>query len=486
MPKNIKPFPDQIPSAPQILKDPMRFFLLLLLVFAVSCSSAKKKAIELSEKERHEEAIEFWVKALKDDPKDEEVREGFQRSLEFVSNARLIKIRDRRLSNNHADALEELKHLVNLQLKYDFKLDFNSSTFQGKEVRALWPVYRARVENKLKNQRPLSAESDQLDFKAVFSSMPDYLPLAAEVKKHGQKKCMKIKGLGTKEPFYQSFVSQYCKYFAQDRTISSVAISSVLYNDIDLKAQIKNLNETSLAPILTNLRQALTETPWYNQEGHNKITLNLTGDYQWKTSKEMIKQAHNYQVKIPYTDYKSVKKSRQVPYNSFENGQTVTKYRTEYYNEQEPVTKYRKEARVYHYLAHKKTLNLDLNLKGISHIGKHSYPFAFHKNEKEERILHDMNLPDIGLTPSTQDTANPLSKLDLYAAEMSQNYKNELNKIWEKNYCTLPQGREMASIGENTLRCMRLTNYPATFVDSWFKTHFGVTGARAKEILGVF
>lgn len=117
----------------------MKYLLVLLLL--CSCATAKKKAIELSEKGKHEEAIEYWAKAMKEDPDDEEISNGFQASLDVVSNDRLTRIRDKRLANNMQASLEELKGLVDLQKKWNIKLDFNSSSFQGKEVRYIWPYY---------------------------------------------------------------------------------------------------------------------------------------------------------------------------------------------------------------------------------------------------------------------------------------------------------------------------------------------------------
>ena len=462
------------------------FWPLVMLLLVVSCSSAKKRALELSEKERHEEAIEHWVAALKSDPDDEEVRDGFQRSLEIVSNDRLTRVRDKRLANNQTEALDELKSLIDLQQKYNLKMDFNSSTFQGREVQSLWPYYKMKIETNLNKKMPLAAEADQLFYKNVFSSLPGFEEVSKTVRTSGDARCQTLRQTGEAKPFYRSFVSQFCKYFNPGRDLSSVTISSVLFKKVNLTTQIQNVSDTSAGSLQTHLNKSLGTTPWFSAEGAKDINVKLNGTYSWSQSSEEVTQAHNYKVSIPYTDYKTVKVSRQIPYTSYENGKNVTRYRTEHVKEQQPVTKYRSEARVYHHLAIKKTQNLNLNVKGSIMIDRTSHPFSYLKTDKEERFLHDLSLPQIGLAPQKIDVSNPLEKFDQYSQDLSLQFQKDLLGIWEKSFCTLPSARDLASVGENTLRCKRLPTPPLAFVDGWFKTYFGVSSERASEILGHF
>lgn len=461
----------------------MKFLLLLLLL--CSCATAKKKAIELSEKGKHEEAIEFWAEALKKDPDDDEIQNGFQASLDFVSNDRLTRIRDKRLANNKQSSLEELKSLVDLQKKWNLKLDFNSSSFQGKEVRALWPYYKSTITTKITQKMPLSAESDHKYYKDVFNSMPEYDVVQAEIQKSGRHKCSALKKQHQNLPFLASFVSQFCHYWKPTAAVTS-QIGSVLYSGISASTDITNINDTYAAGLATALNKEVRNTPWFHPQAHKEMKVTISGDYSWKNKSSTIHQAHNYTEKVPYTHYDMVTKTREVPRSVYENGSYITKYETETYQEQEAVTKYQTVGRVYDYVATKRTLEITFNIKGMIHIEKNNYPVYFQKNEGEEKILHDYNLPDIGLYPQREDVSNPMLKFELIGNAFAFQLRHDLNAIWEKNYCTLPAKRDFASIGENVTRCRKLETYPAFFVDNWFENQFGVTGKKAQELIGQF
>lgn len=458
---------------------------LLILVLIVSCASDKKKAIELSEKGKHEQAIEFWARALQDDPDDEEISNGFQASLDVVSNDRLTRIRDKRLANNMQAALEELKGLVDLQKKWNIKLDFNSSSFQGKEVRYVWPYYKSTILAKIGNKLPLGAESDHKDYKDVFNSMKEYEEVQALINKSGRQKCTSLKKQHENKPFLASFVSQFCHYWNPGSTVSST-ISSVLYSRTAMETNITNINQTYATGLHASMDKEMKATPWFHPEAKKEMRVKLNGEYTWQTNSRHIQQAHNYTEKVPYTDYESVSKTREVPYSAYENGTYVTKYRSESYTEKEPVTKYRSVHRVYEYEALKKSLEITLNLSGMIYVEKENFPFFFQKNVGEEKILHDYNLPNIGLYPQREDISNPMDRFEALGNALALQFAHDLNAIWEKSFCTLPGKRDFASIGENVTRCRKLGNYPEFFVDSWFNTQFGVTAKKTQELIGQF
>lgn len=461
----------------------MKYLLILLLV--CSCATAKKKAIELSEKGRHEEAIQFWAEAIKKDPDDEEVRNGFQSSLDFVSNDRLTRIRDKRLSNNQQEALTEMKSLVDLQKKWNIKLDFNSSSFQGKEVNYLWPYYKSTILAKISKKMPLGAESDHREFKDVFNSEKEYESVQTLINQKGKEKCLELKGLQGSRPFFSSYVTQFCNYFKVETTNKN-NVSSVLYLRPKLDADITNISDTSLGSLQIAMEKTMKETPWYHPEAERDISVRLKGQYNWKPASERVRQAHNYTEKVPYTDYVTVNKTRSVPYEDVVNGQKVTRYRTESYKEKDPVTKFRDVPRVYEYWAMRNSMEVALNISGSMLLQKETFPFFFQKTIKEEKILHDINLPKIGLYPQREDVLPPLTKFDGLSKDIGEQLKNDLNAIWEKNFCTLPSSRDIASIGENVTRCRRLTKFPEEFVDTWFQNNFGVKSNRAQELLGQF
>lgn len=451
----------------------MRYLLLLLLL--TSCATAKKKAIELSEHGRHEEAIPFWAEAIKKDPDDEEIQNGFQSSLDFVSNDRLTRIRDKRMANNLQEAMEELKGLVDLQQKYHVKLDYNSSSFQGKEVHYTWPYYKSVITKKLQMKLPLGAESDHKDYYHVYNSMRDYGEVQKQIAAEGLKKCQELKRLPSKKPFFASYVNQFCHYFKGNIQGNS-EVASVLYVKPKLEAQIENVDGANLGLLDSKIHKAMSESPWFHAEGANQMPVKLTGSYTWDHKTTNIKETHSYIEKVPYTTYELQPRTKVIT----ENGIS----RHESYHENVPVTRYKEEHRYHYYYARKNTITITFSVKGSVQINKEVYPIAFQKEYSEWKVLHDQNLPQIGLYPKRDDVVSPMQKYEFFIEEFTDVVKNDLAAIWEKNYCSLPTASDLASIAENVTRCQRLPGYPEPFVDNWFRLNFGVTGKRAQELLG--
>ena len=147
---------------------------LLALFLLASCATNKKAAIQLSEQGLHEAALEKWLAAYKDDADDVEVQVGLRICQEKVVNDRLIHIRDLRFAQNHEEAILNLKKLIDSQSTWQLKLDFNTSTFQGKEVEALWSPERSKLIKFANEGKPLAAEMRNRRISHIFKAMPDY------------------------------------------------------------------------------------------------------------------------------------------------------------------------------------------------------------------------------------------------------------------------------------------------------------------------
>ena len=474
----------------------MKYLFILLLVW--SCATHKKSAIKLSEQGLHEAAIPMWLEALKEDPKDSEAQVGFLISQEKVMNERLVKIRDLRIANNKDEALLELKVLIELQASWKTQLDFNSSSFQGKEVKELWVFQKQSVNALLKKGFPLAAEYQTKKYKIIFNSMTDFGEMKIKINSEGQKKCNSLNSVGSSEYYFKSFVMQFCKYFDPGRNISSIS-QNPFYSHVKIKGSIKNVPVDLVSGLEEKLTTLFKDTPWYKAEGQKALVVELKGEYHWVPKTQVIPQVHTYNVQIPYTAYVPVMKTRQIPYQASEytcvynayTGNTcgnisVTRYRPEFYWENEAITKYRNEARAFDYFAKKNTQDLILVLKGNVGLEKQIMPFTFSKHEKEQRIVHDLNMPEIGLYPARTDISSPIEKFSEYSHNISEKFKEDVVYVWTKTYCTTPRARDIASTGEYSIRCMKAPDFSKEFVDPWFENNLGVTSDESIELLGHF
>lgn len=459
----------------------MKIILASLLLLLFACSSHKKAATKLTEEGLHEAALEQWVLAFKDDPKDLDVQVGLRMCQEKVSNERLIRIRDLRLAKDDENALFELQNLLALQSKHGIQLDFNSSTFQGRETTLLWKHQKTRVLNLTSQKKPLAAEVRYRQYANVFQSMPEYATLKTTIDQTGVLQCKTLrKGLKGK-PFYRSFVTQYCQFFDPNRVVKPTAetISSTLFSHVNIEIKLDGADDDMTTKLFKALSDGFQSSAWYHPEAQKTVNIGVNGRYKWNKEAYTISQSHSYTVEIPYTAYESVRKTRQIPYEASENGVKFTKYKEETYYESEPVTRYREETRIHDYRATKKNIDFEIVLNGRVLIEQLKQPFSFTKEESESKILHDVNLPEIGLKPKTVDVTTPIAKFEYYSLLAGGDLKIELDSLWVKQFCSNP-------LEENVVRCRRAPSYPEAFVDTWFLNNFGVSAREMEGLIGNF
>ncbi len=476
----------------------MKIILFISIAFIlIACSSHKKTAIKLTEKGLYEDALIEWEKAYEEDPKDDDVKLGLQDCQEKVVNDRLVKIRDERLAGKEESALNRLLELVLFQSKSRVKTDFNSSTFQGKETVALWQHEKRKIRELVEIMKPLGAEVRHRKFNPVFHSMAEAASYQTAIMEQGKKQCSSIrKDMGGK-PFYDSFVHQFCGFFDPGRKMSST-IAAELFARSESKINVEHVRPELQNAMKSDMDQAFTEGPWFDRDSNKTISLQVIGEYQVKVVTEEIQQAHNYIVKVPYTEYVGKPKTRQVPYQVREkrcgmssagkkcHDITMTKFREEKYSDQQAVTKYRDDPRVYRYEATKKTQHLSLLLSGETILGSLKMPFTYSKTENENKITHDISMPKIGLNPATEDVSHPMTKFSEFSKAAAAQFKLQLNDFWKVQFCVLPIKRDFANMGNQVVKCKRADDYPVEFVDRWFITHFGSTAKEAEVVLGKF
>lgn len=481
----------------------MKVLGLLALLLLVSCSTSKKLAQQLASQGLHEAAVPKWIEALKDSPNDAEAQVGLKISQEKVLNDRLVEIRDLRNSKKYEEAILSLKKLIDTQNEWKTTLDFNSSTFQGKELQALWSYENDKLKRFASSGKVLAASLRDKEVSYIFNSLEDYKKTKEFVSAKGVSKCAEHKTQtdSISKPFYSNFVNRFCGYYENKRDVASSkeGISGVLFSSTTSKIGIQGVNENMTAELSKKVQEHFQETAWYDQASKKSIRVELNGKYTWIPTNQNIHQVHNYKVSIPYTAYVPVMKTRQVPYQTTEYrcvwnqyaGNTcgnvpVTQYRSEFYTVTEAVTRYREEARAYDYVATKHSQDLVLQFKGKIFIGSDSIPVAFSKHTTESKIVHDLNMPDIGLFPAREDVASPISAFTEFVNESSTKISNEIDQFWVRKFCSFSKSRGIASEAESVFRCRKSSSHPKSNVDSWFSNSFGVSSDEAEGLIGSY
>lgn len=453
--------------------------ILFLLLFVLACSSHKKTAMKLSDKNHYEEALPHWIAAFKDDPKDEEVRDGLKDCQEKVFNERLVKIRNLRLANNHDQAVADLKNLMKTQTEWGLSTDINSSTFQGNEVKSLWVKEKDILkETADKNFKPLKAYHRFKLYEDVFHSRTDRHEVEAFIKVPGLKLCGQLNKDLSPRPYYRTFVKNLCGVFGKKITFKKPVIKKeqFLYSVL----QLKNLDlkgEGDIEVVAENkMKKAFELSPWYSEKGLKKGVFLLTGSFGCTHNQYPIQQQKDYTVEIPYTAYVEVNKTRRVPYTDYAG---KTQYQTEGYVEQEPRTRYRTEPRSFAYTATKKDQKCLLELNGDFEFDGKKTGYLFLREEAESVVMHDISMPNIGLYPATEDVHTPVHNFMALTDLASTEFEQNLNQAWISRFCKDENP-------ENIIRCTNVKNFPTVYVNNWFTKEFGVTYPEAKFSLGEF
>lgn len=457
----------------------MRIFaVMMMLLMITSCATNRKKAIALSEKGHHEEAIQYWELALKDDKDDAEALAGLRVSQAAVINDRLVKVRDLRTSMNHASALKFLKELVETQQKWNIQTDFNTSTFQRQETLALWKFHQDQLSLMIEKGQPLAAAASLAEYRPIFSHYKanEQAEHHKKIMKVGKSHCSNVMKMAKGSPYYESFARQYCHFFGKNMK-SSVALDKNLISRIEPTIEIAGIPDEMKDVVLTRVEKQLSLTPWYSLQGSKVLPLKLKGSFTHNLEKQDVKLIHDYEVEEAYTVYKDVKKTRVDP-----NTKELISY-----TESEAVTKYQTVTREFEYTALKKTQTYHFKLSGEFKINNKTHQFELTKSDVESVILHDQDRPSIGLTPSRKDVTDPLEKFKTYADQTSELFKQKSVEIWADSYCILPEKRSNQAIAENVFRCRKIyTDKNKEFVDQWFLQQHGVDSLVAERTLGTF
>lgn len=455
----------------------MRYCVLLALLLMVSCSSAKKRAIELSEKGHFEEAILEWEKAIKDDPKDSEALEGLIKSREMAINTRLVQLRNLRNSNEHIRALDQLKALVDIQKKWNYKQDVNSAAFQGKETALLWNPFKTEVAARIKKGHALAAASMYEDFKDIFAFAPkgELNSERSKIFAAGKKSCQKFKD-SVSYPYLSSFHNRYCNYFGVDKT-SKVVYTNV-FGNLRWTNELQGIpNDHMKFEMINKMMTSFKESPWYLKTAKSEIQMFVSGSFQHRTNTQIVSQVHEYHEDEPYTSYEQVKKTR-----------TNAEGQSEEYYENERVTRYRSVRKEFDYQATKLSQTIAFIFKAKFDLVKQEHTIGLEKDFSESIIVHDYNMPNIELyPPKKKSLETPGSQWAKYTDEIATNFKTKLIKIWEAEYCVLPETLNHALVSENVLRCRKSASAKNTdFVNTWFLNNYGIPNSTVEKVLGDF
>ena len=391
--------------------------------------------------------------------------------------------------------------------EWNRKLDYDSARFEHNEISKLYFSFKKHIHEVILTNKILLALDLYRKFKDLFIDIHsnDLQNLSLKINKSGINKCNKYRNKAAGNGFYNLYVEKYCQTFGERyRGIASIKnFTQDLFAHIKIKLDIKNLprelHQVFLDKILNDFRNSV----WYHPEAKKVASFNGTGNFIIDSKTFPKVKVHEYSVKIPYTAYESVMKTRQVPYKSPEykcvtsypsSGygtdysspiQTcgtvyVTRYRSEFYFVNEPVTKYRKESRTFSYNAVEIHSSLYLSVTGKLLLGKEAVPISLMDRLVESDYKSTISMPEIGLHPHDAGITEPIQWLNEKSDELLSEVGDKLSKTWNFKYCDLNNEKiNQERYLDSVLKCMRSTGDYYGFVNDWFLSETGLSAKQA-------
>lgn len=478
------------------------FLFYIILISIYSCSSAQKStAVKLTEQGMCKEALPYWMSAQKEDPNDVEIQIGIKKCREQMVNDNLVKIRDLRISGKTREAISELFVLKDKLSQWSMSLDYNSSSFQGKEINALWFVFKDNLDSLIKKNMVLKVALELKKHESIFGDIKDFSSLREKNKLIGQSVCEEQIKRSLNKFFYLNFTKQFCLYFNPNKNMnfSSPLPESLFGSSFILSDGIKGVNKVMIDSLTNKAMKAVTSTPWYEPSvKDNDLIIKLDGFYKERIHDDEFMMHHNYSVVVNYTEIVPVTRTIRTPItrsrqvcstvNGFYscNYQPYTTYTTRTYTENVKQQRSRSEPRTFSFVAVNRRQEVEFSLNGILILNKDSIPISFTKKLFDEKKLHGQNRPDIGLYPLSKDIKSSQEVFDsLLEREIIPYIQKELNQFWSKKYCT-SKWESLSEFGDLVMRCRRSTLHDKVFVDNWFQKNFGISDSEAVSLIGQF
>ena len=475
--------------------------ILFSIIFLISaCTTPQQRAEKLMQNEAFEEAALVYEQIIAKNPKDAEAAVGLRRAREKTIDTKLIQVRMSRLGGNDQNAADMLLKIILNENQWQLYPSGKAQYTQEEEKDFSLGYLTRKIEKANSDQFPLLSLFILKKFAPIFDGAQSkrMSVLQAKTKSRGLDICKKLVALRRRElPYFSLWVKDFCGTFSNDSTeAASFQVEQLkgLFSQVSLKGNIEGLSQSDYAGLQQALLEGLKTSVWYDPKGANRAEVRLDGSFSNDHTTQSIQQFHSYTIQEPYTDYELQTRSREVPYTDTEaridpysgrlEHQSVTKYRSEFYQESIPVTAYRNVpmSQPYGAIQHRQVLLLALS--GEVNFGENHWILSFNERSDQSGIEHHVSMPDIGLFPKSLNLPNPTTWLKGQTQNVKSAFEKKSSELWDSLYCRPSDGSSIAASGEQVLKCGRnRSKQPPEFVLKWYQDNLGVTPEQANEVM---
>jgi|GEM_PF-3311380 len=473
--------------------------LLIFILFVSACSSAKKRAIELLEKENYEEAAAQLEALAKKSPDDTDLPGLLAQARNGVLDKRLISVRMDRMAGNSENALEKL--LGTFEQQRAWKVSFNPKlAFTAEEETILaWPGFERSIATAIQAGKPLKSEWRLKRYQSIFTGDPGRArkiqSLQAGSKDAGVKLCeSQSKQVGPQIPWQSDFTTRICAYFGADAKAPHLSVEARTlktrsqYRSMTITGEVAGLGAGNHVPVRTALLQAFEQSPYFSTDATEVLSYPLSGSFVNDLKQTPVRLSHAYTRREDYYDMVEKKEHKLIDGKLRE----VTK--------REKVKKTREIPDTYYFQGTHINQRVELVLASGPVLAGSQLSFAFQRAGTVQEDSHDVELKSIGLEARPIRPLDPAEFVKAQQDGLRGDFNQALFDQWQKTFCSpsvaLP-GESMSGFaslnpdmitGERVQTCVqgvRPGSAAPVFAEDWYRNQLDITVQQARDVLQV-
>ena len=471
--------------------------LVISLLFLSACSSAKKRAIELLEKENYEEAATQFDELVKKNPDDTELPGLLAQARNGVLDKRLISVRMDRMAGNTEGALEKLLGTFEKQRAWKVSLNPKLAFTAEEETVLAWPGFERSIATAIQTDKPLKSEWRLKRYQSIFTGDPararKIQALQSASKEAGIKLCEnQAKLVGPEIPWQSDFTARICAYFGADAKAPRLTPEARTlktrsqFRAMDITGTVEGLSAGNHIPIKTSLQQAFEQSPYFSTEASGTLSYPLSGSFVNDLKQKPVQLSHAYTRKEEYHDLEEKKETKLVD-GKFKEVTKLVK-----------VKKTREVPDTYYFEGIRIDQRVELVLTSGPMLTTTPLAFSFQRIGLVQEDSHEVELESIGLK------ARPIRPLDSaeFVRAQQEAIRLDLNQAlfdqWQKSFCSpsaiLP-GESIAGFaslnpdmisGERVQTCVhgvRPGSAAPVFAEDWYRNQLDITVQQARDVL---
>lgn len=475
---------------------PLGLFIFVLAIMGlVGCSSLRKDAAALLDRQEYGNALEIYEKILATEPTDAEALSGRTKSRVGLIQKELIEVRFLRMSGQQNRANETLKDILDRVKEWGIYPEGPVASTQFEEMTFAARAIEGEVEDALKDQKAFKAASILRKWALLFpAERADVLVrLKEKTQVLGLERCQSWISSYKDQPFFMRFVLRACGLWRQHEDEPPKAPELFAWVEPRFRWAEFPSDPAFETLLKESLQAAFRESPWFEVSSDAVAFAQVEPKYSFSTQRSEVQLVHGYVVPVPYDSLELVEITEWVPDDQTETvrdglgnvrTEVLRKTRMVSRKEMRTVTRMRDEVQSIPYKATQIEVDghlaFDLRLQSsvFDEIRK-----TYSAREEKRLVQHSNSSPEVRLSPSNPQVPVSFQVYSELTQRLSQEFRQELASLWRRQYCRAPKGGAWVKAAEIVHRCLYGAGLEVPdFAEQWLSRELGVSAADLRQL----